>query len=230
MTTAILNSEEILAHIVKVAGEESMVDTRVAAWPEGTKGVMSHSVWIRIKRERFKVAVRSLFDLDYPHMAVISGADLGDDIELLYHFYLFYGHRHKEVLVTIAVSVPKTDPTIPTISDLIPGALISEREKQEMLGVVVTDIPDSRRIFLPEDFPEGVYPWRKDETGIPEDMIKQLWKVGRPQELLEDPPPPKKAPAPKPEETPAGDANAPAPEAAKEDPPADKPAQGGEGS
>ncbi len=35
-------------------------------------------------------------------------------------------------------------------------------------------IPDNRRLFLPEDFPEGVYPWRTDDKGIPKDMLRVL--------------------------------------------------------
>ena len=35
-----------------------------------------------------------------------------------------------------------------------------------MLGVVVEGIPDGRRLFLPEDFPKGVYPWRRDEKDL----------------------------------------------------------------
>ena len=45
-----------------------------------------------------------------------------------------------------------------------------------MLGVKIIGIPDSRRLFLPDDFPEGVYPWRRDETG-PEKMYKNLHEV-----------------------------------------------------
>jgi membrane-bound hydrogenase subunit beta len=58
--------------------------------------------------------------------------------------------------------------------------VFSEREKQEFLGVRVIDIPDGRRLFLPDDFPEGIYPWRKDETGVPEGMINELWRSKRP--------------------------------------------------
>jgi membrane-bound hydrogenase subunit beta len=211
--------QEIFDHIQGVIGEEGVLGIQFQEWPEGTKGIKSKSVWMRVQRERFKMAVRALCDIDYPHMAVISGADLGDDIELLYHFYVYYGHLHQEILVTIAVALPKTDPTIPTITDIIPGTLISEREKQEMLGVRVIDIPDSRRIFLPEDFPEGVYPWRNDETGIPEDMIKQLWQVGRPAELMEQPKP--KEPAP--ETAPAAEAK---PVEAETPAASDEPAEG----
>jgi membrane-bound hydrogenase subunit beta len=43
-----------------------------------------------------------------------------------------------------------------------------------MMGVEVVGIPDKRRLFLPEDFPEGVYPWRKDEKGPPDNMLRIL--------------------------------------------------------
>lgn len=75
------------------------------------------------------------------------------------------------------VQIPKSDPKVPTITDMIPGALFTERETQEMMGVVVENIPDQRRLFLPDDFPIGVYPWRKDETG-PEKMLHVLDKKG----------------------------------------------------
>jgi membrane-bound hydrogenase subunit beta len=51
-----------------------------------------------------------------------------------------------------------------------------------MMGVTVRNIPDGRRIFLPDDFPEGIYPWRKDGKGIPPEMVKRLWAAGRPAE------------------------------------------------
>jgi len=49
-----------------------------------------------------------------------------------------------------------------------------------MLGITVVGIPDNRGLFLPDDFPKGVYPWRKDATGIPDSMVKNLWEVRRP--------------------------------------------------
>jgi membrane-bound hydrogenase subunit beta len=104
---------------------------------------------------------------------VISPVDTGDHVELLYHFSLYYGHHLKAIALVIRVTLPKTDLTVPTITDLIPGAIFSEREVQEMMGVAVAGIPDPRRLFIPDDFPKGVYPWRRDETG-PEKMLKVL--------------------------------------------------------
>jgi len=110
---------------------------------------------------------------EYPHLSVISSSDLGNSVELIYHFTIYYGHHLKALSVGLGVTLPKHDLKIPTITDLIPGAIFTERETQEMIGVEIVDIPDNRRLFLPEDFPEGVYPWRKDEKG-PHDMLRVL--------------------------------------------------------
>jgi len=45
-----------------------------------------------------------------------------------------------------------------------------------MLGVKIKGIPDSRRVFISDDFPKGMYPWRKDETG-PQKMVRNLHEV-----------------------------------------------------
>ena len=37
-----------------------------------------------------------------------------------------------------------------------------ERELSEMFGVTVVGIPNPERLYLPDDWPEGVYPLRKD--------------------------------------------------------------------
>ena len=155
-------------------------DTRVTERREGVKRNPNFNIWIDIDRELLKPAIKALMELDYPHLAVISGTDLGEEIRMIYHFTIYYGKKHGEYTVSLAVPVPKSDLTVPTISDLIPGAVFSEREKQEFLGVKVVGIPDNRRLFLPEDFPEGVYPWRKDGTGVPDSMVKNLYMSQRP--------------------------------------------------
>ncbi len=94
-------------------------------------------------------------------------------MELIYHFTIYYGFHLEEISVGLRVTLSKKDLKIPTITDLIPGAIFPERETQEMMGVEVTDIPDGRRLFLVGDIPEGVYPWRKDETG-PEKYLRVL--------------------------------------------------------
>ena len=184
-----------IAEVLQAAAGAGFVSARCTEWAEGVKGRKSKQVWLKIAREALIPTLQRLVEIHYPHVSVIACADVGAQVELMYHFHVYWGIPHEEVLVTLTVSLDKADLKVPTITGIIPGALTSEREKQEMLGIEVVDIPDSRRLFLPEDFPAGVYPWRKDETGIPPDMIKDLWATGRENLKFEDNPPP---PAPHP--------------------------------
>ena len=191
-----------IADLLQAAAGAGFESARCTEWAEGVKGRKSKQVWLRIAREALVPTLERLVQIHFPHVAVIAFTDVGQAVELMYHFYIYWGVPHEEILVTLTVSLPKTDLKVPTITGIIPGALTSEREKQEMLGIEVVGIPDGRRLFLPEDFPLGVYPWRKDETGIPPDMVKNLWATGRDNLQFNDHPPP-----PAPAAAPQGDAN-----------------------
>lgn len=211
MTRQALSAEKI-AELLQKNGPKSIQDVRTESWTEGLKKTQAESVWLRTTPADLIKTLEAVIDIDYPHLAVVSGVDVGDAVELLYHMQVFYGIPKAEVNVTITVPVPKKNLVIPTISHLIPGAVYTEREKQEMLGVTVEGIPDPRGLFLPADFPEGVYPWRKDDTGITEDMVNDLWASGRPtdrpappvkpkEKKVRTPKPPAEAPAEKTEST-----------------------------
>lgn len=188
----ILTPQQIVDEIQAAAGA-GLLEATIKEWAEGVKGWKSRQIWIKVAREALRPAIQKIISIHFPHVAVISFADTGAQVDLMYHLYIYWGVPRQEILVTLKVSLDKTDLKVPTITDLIPGALTSEREKQEMLGIEVVGIPDGRRLFLPEDFPQGVYPWRKDETGIPAGMVKDLWATGRENVKFDDTPP---APAP----------------------------------
>ena len=134
-------------------------------------------IWLNVDKSIFKKIVEHVIKLEkYPHLAVVSGYDMDKTINLVYHFSIYHGERAKEISLNITVELPKSNPVIETITDLIPGALITEQEKQEMLGIKVKGIPKDERVFIPNDFPKGVYPWRKDETG-PDKMARNLHEV-----------------------------------------------------
>jgi len=153
-----------------------ILDVKISKHVTGLKKNETATIWMKIDKSAFKDAIKYLCDLQFPHLAVASGNDLGKTIELIYHFTLNFGGRMEEFNLNISVELPKTKPEIETICDYIPGALITEREKMEMLGVNIIGIPDDRRCFIPEDFPKGVYPWRRDNTG-PEKYYKNLHEV-----------------------------------------------------
>lgn len=103
---------------------------------------------------------------DCAHLSTISGVDKGETFEFLYHF------ASPVACITVRTEIPRIEPRLASICAVIPGAVLYERELQEMFGVTVEDIPDGRRLNLPDDWPDGQYPLRKD------------WKHVRPEEII----------------------------------------------
>ena len=168
--------EEILQSYQN-AFSQNISESRIERHTTGMKKTEFVHIWIHINRSVFKEGLKHLFLFDEcPHFAVTSGYDINDSIDLIYHFSIYHGFPHKELSINFKVTLPKSDPTIETITDLFPGALISEQEKQEMLGVKVKDIPVDKRVFISDDFPTNVFPWRRDETG-PQKFVKNLHEV-----------------------------------------------------
>jgi len=170
----ILSPQAIVKSFKTTLGD-SLIDSKISEREIAVKKNLFITIWINVKKEAFRKAVEHICQLqEYPHLAIISSSDLGDSVELIYHFTIYYGQHLQEISLGLRVRLPKKDLKIPTVTDLIPGAVFTERETQEMIGVEVVGIPDNRRLFLPEDFPEGVYPWRTDEKGLPDDMFRVL--------------------------------------------------------
>ena len=170
----ILSPEEIIDSFKTTIGD-SLVDSNIFGQEVAIKANLFTSISIVVKREAFRDAVKHICELqEYPHFVVISSSDLGDKVELIYHILIYYGLHLKGISLLLTVMLPKNDLKIPTITDIIPGTIFAERETQEMMGVEVTGIPDNRRLFLPDDFPLGVYPWRNDEAGLKPEMTRVL--------------------------------------------------------
>lgn len=125
------------------------------------------TLWITIQREALADAVQHIMSLEpFPHLAMITGSDRGDDIEVLYHFTIYFGSVLEELNLALRIRLPKNDAIVPTMTGFIPGAIWAERELQEFVGVTVSGIPDGRRLLLEGVVPEGVHPWRKDDTEL----------------------------------------------------------------
>ncbi len=90
---------------------------------------------------------------DLRHLSTITGQDTGSAIELLYHFWDGGG-------LTLRTSLPRDEPHIATLTDLIPGAALYEREVSEMLGVTFDGHPDPRPLLLPDDWDKKQFPMK----------------------------------------------------------------------
>ena len=93
------------------------------------------------------------------YLSAIVGLDLGaaaNEMEVLYHFC------PGEVVIALRVRIPRLDGWVPSLSEVIPSADVFERELHEMFGINIVGLRNTERLYLPERWPEGVYPMRKD--------------------------------------------------------------------
>ena len=93
------------------------------------------------------------------YLAAITGLDPGveeGELEVLYHFCT------DALVITLRVSIPKSDASVPSLCEIIPSAESFERELGEMFGISVVGLRNPKPLYLPDDWSEGVYPLRKD--------------------------------------------------------------------
>jgi NADH-quinone oxidoreductase subunit C len=99
------------------------------------------------------------------HMIAVSSVDTPDGvIAAVYHFDIVPPHNN-ETAITINLRVDcanRNDPHITSASSVIPGTQFFEREAFDLMGIVFDDHPQLERLILPDDFPDGVHPLRKD--------------------------------------------------------------------
>lgn len=116
-----------------------------------------HRIFVSVTLDTYKEVIRFLKqNFNMSHLTTITAIDAGENIEVLYHFFV------KDISLNLRTFVPKAKPEIETITPIIPGAILYEREIQDLLGLTVKNHPDPRRLILPENWKEGVYPLRKE--------------------------------------------------------------------
>ena len=111
-----------------------------------------------VTAEKFTEVFESLISgFGFIILCTITGLDDGETIGIMYHLA-----RQDGILLNLKRSVPKTTPVVSTVMKYFPGSEIYERELVDMLGVVVEGLPAGPRYPLPDGWPAGQYPLRKD--------------------------------------------------------------------
>lgn len=87
-----------------------------------------------------------------------SGVDMRNHMEILYHFLI----EDINLLISLRVKLQKPKLEIDSLVPVFEGANWIEREMHEILGINFKGHPDLKRLLLPDDWPDGVYPLRRD--------------------------------------------------------------------
>jgi Ni,Fe-hydrogenase III component G len=132
---------------------------KAAHWP----GLEWHEakpnrIYLDVPLEHVPLAAAVLYETLDMRFATITGMDIGERLELLYHFC----YDPAGLIVTLRASTPKSEAMAPSITPLVPPAEWIERELYDLLGVTFEGHPRPERLILADDWPDGVHPLRKD--------------------------------------------------------------------
>ena len=117
-------------------------------------------LWVAVNPGRVRDATTVMKELGSRYLVTV-GIDerpLGAGYGIVHLFSLDQQH----LFIAIDCPVSADDPRIDSITPLIPGAAWAEQEFHDMIGVEPMGHPDPRRLVLPDDWPEGVHPLRRD--------------------------------------------------------------------
>ena len=118
---------------------------------------------LHIKRERLVDVARILRDtpsLRFEYCLGVSGVhypeDKGRELHAVYPLLSITNNRR----IRLEVSVPDSDPHIPSLVEVWAGNNWNERETYDMFGIIFDGHPALTRILMPDDWPG--HPQRKD--------------------------------------------------------------------
>lgn len=104
--------------------------------------------------------IKSLLEEGYEMMMDLTAVDWFRKKEPRFEVVVNLLSLSKNIRKTIKVQVPDENLTIPSITDIYPGANFYEREVFDMFGIVFENHPELTRILMPDDWIG--HPLRKD--------------------------------------------------------------------
>ena len=121
-------------------------------------------IWLTCEAENSYAVNKFLFEEVPLRFVIATGIDSDDCFEVLYH----YAYDETGCMITLKAFIrDREKPAIESITPFLPGAEWIEREIHDVLGIDFRNHPNMRRLILADDWPDGVYPMRKD-VGKPE--------------------------------------------------------------
>jgi membrane-bound hydrogenase subunit beta len=144
--------------MVKMNDVVSRLESRFTALTGCANVVNERRIFLDVPLESLTEILRCCNDeLGFTHLCTITGLDNGETFEFLYHI-----SQESGVVLTLKVKTPRDNGVLPSVIPIYNGAIFYELELEGLLGVVVEGLPADRQYPLPDNWPKGEYPMRKD--------------------------------------------------------------------
>ncbi len=116
-------------------------------------------VYVEVERGDLREFGRGLFEDYGARFVTATGTDMGDRLEVVYHF----SHDAVGLVINLRVTTPRAEGAIPALTPVIECAEWIEREIRDLLGVEFEGHPRPERLILSDDWPDGEHPLRKED-------------------------------------------------------------------
>jgi len=171
-----ITDQAVTTRVEKAIGARCNGALRAAAQPH------ADTLQFAIDKKAVPAVVDALVNELQARYMISVGTDrrsLTGDFGISHLFSLDRDHLY----VLLESAVAEEDLSIGSITPIVPGANWAEREFRDAVGVSPAGHPDPRRLLLADDWPEGVYPLRRD---VPYNYRPQAAEGVRPE--LQEPP------------------------------------------
>jgi Ni,Fe-hydrogenase III component G len=115
-------------------------------------------IYVEIKQESLVPIATYIFKDLNARFNIASAVDTRTHIEILYHFSV----EDINLLLSLRVKLDRKHSSIDSLAPVFKGANWIEREMHEIMGVDFKGHPDLKRLLLPDEWPQDVYPLRAD--------------------------------------------------------------------
>jgi Ni,Fe-hydrogenase III large subunit/Ni,Fe-hydrogenase III component G len=122
----------------------------------------NHSrLFLTVNKENMPEIADYLFNTAKARLILCAGTDKSP-INGTYEASYIFSLDRDNLIVSLKEVVDPADPRVPSLTNIIPGADWHEREMRDLMGIVPEGHPDPRRLVVSDDWPEDVFPLRKD--------------------------------------------------------------------
>jgi Ni,Fe-hydrogenase III large subunit/Ni,Fe-hydrogenase III component G len=124
-------------------------------------------LFVFVDASALKAVCRHVFrDMDARYVTSIGADDRPYSGSFLVAHNFAFDRDH--LLCGILADIPSDNPRVDSISEVVPPANWAERELRDLVGIELSGHPYPKRLVLPDGWPDGVHPLRKD---IPWDFV-----------------------------------------------------------